>query len=391
MFGRKLTFADERQMRRFLKIHFESSGSGARLIPMEGMRGFSALLVFFVHFDALFRSYFRPGSFVSALAGVAGSFGHTGVDLFFVLSGFLIYGIVIQKQPSYWNFIWRRMRRLYPVFLAVLSLYLLLSVAFPSHSKLPGSSSQALMYVGANLLMLPGMTTIPAIITVSWSLSYEWFFYLTLPLVVTVFALRRWTAWWRIAFFILLAIAECILSWLRISGHVRLILFASGIILWELVDQGAPHILNAWTEYVVAAAFIMSILAIGLNGAKLGETVLVLSKVPHFYAPLLFVSLPLFCLYAMFYDGFLNRIFSWDYLRWMGNISYSFYLIHGLVLHGVRLIVNRFFPPTPRLALFDALLLVVCVSSTIFCGALLFIVVEKPLSWPKTEENRQRK
>jgi hypothetical protein len=29
------------------------------------------------------------------------------------------------------------------------------------------------MYIGANLLMLPGMTTIPAIITVSWSLSYE--------------------------------------------------------------------------------------------------------------------------------------------------------------------------------------------------------------------------
>jgi peptidoglycan/LPS O-acetylase OafA/YrhL len=62
-------------MRRFLKSHFESPDSGKRLIPMEGMRGFAALLVFFVHFDALFRPYFHPGSFAAILAEVAGRFG----------------------------------------------------------------------------------------------------------------------------------------------------------------------------------------------------------------------------------------------------------------------------------------------------------------------------
>jgi exopolysaccharide production protein ExoZ len=362
-------------------------GSRERLVAMEGMRGFAAILVFFVHFDALFRPYFRPDSFVAALAGVAGSFGHTGVDLFFVLSGFLIYGIVMKQHPSYLSFIWRRIRRLYPVFLLVLSLYLGLSIAFPSNSRLPASFPRALMYIGANLLMLPGMTAIPAIITVSWSLSYEWFFYLTIPFVIAIFRLRSWMAWQRVAFFILLAIVECVLWLLGMSGHIRLILFASGIILWELVDEGVPRILSAWLEYVVTATFILSILAIGLSGAKQGETVLVLSKVPHFYAPLLFVSLPLFSLYAMFFDGFLGRIFSWDCLRWMGNISYSYYLIHGLALHGVRLVVNHFFPPAPRSALFDVLLLVVCVSFTILCASLLFVVVEKPLSWPKTTRN----
>jgi exopolysaccharide production protein ExoZ len=205
--------------------------------------------------------------------------------------------------------------------------------------------------------------------------------------VFAVFALRRWTVWWRVAFFVLLAIAECILSSLGMSGHSELILFAAGIILWELVDQDAAQILNAWTEYIAAAAFLTSILAIGLVGAKHGEIAVALSKVPHFYAPLLFVSLPLFSLYAIFFDGFLARVFSWDYLRWMGNISYSYYLIHGLALQGVRLVVNRIFPPAPRLALFDVLLFVLCISFTIFCGALLFVVVEKPLSWPKSSRN----
>jgi peptidoglycan/LPS O-acetylase OafA/YrhL len=165
-------------------------------------------------------------------------------------------------------------------------------------------------------------------------------------------------------------------------GHIRLILFAAGIILWELVDHGVPRFLTAWTEYVVAAAFVVNILAIGLAGAKQGGTIIVLSKVSHFYSPSLFVSLLLFSLYAMFFNGFLNRVFSWDYLRWMGNISYAYYLSHGLTLHGVRLVVNRLFPPAPRPALFDLFLLLLCASSTIFCGALLFVVVEKPLSWP---------
>jgi exopolysaccharide production protein ExoZ len=245
------------------------------------------------------------------------------------------------------------------------------------------------MFIGANLLMLPGMTSIPAIITVSWSLSYEWFFYLTIPLVVAVFRLRRWMAWQRMAFFISLVIAEYTLWSFGMSGHVRLILFASGIILWELVNKGIPSTLGAWMEYVVIAVFILSMLAIGFSGWRHGGTVLVLSQLPNFYPPLLFVSLPLFCLYAMFFDGFLARIFSWDYLRWMGNISYSYYLIHGLALHGIRLVVNHFSPPGPRSALFDVLLLAVCVSLTIVCAAILFVIIEKPLSWSKNAKNYQ--
>jgi peptidoglycan/LPS O-acetylase OafA/YrhL len=185
----------------------------------------------------------------------------------------------------------------------------------------------------------------------------------------------------------LLVIVECILSSLGIAGHSELILFVAGIILWELVDQGAPRILNAWTEYIVAAVFLMNILAIGLVGATHGEIAVGLSKARHFYAPLLLLSLPSFSLYAMFFNGFLARIFSWSYLRWVGNMSYSYYLIHGLALNGVQLVVNHFFPPAPRLVVFDVLLFVLCISFTIFCGALLFVFVEKPLSWPKGARN----
>lgn len=371
-------------VRQFLKNRFENPGSSDRVIPMEGMRGFAALLVFFVHFNALFRPYLYPGSWTATAAAVASSFGHAGVDLFFVLSGFLIYGIIIRKHPAYSTFLRRRVRRLYPVFVVVLGMYVALSLLFQAQSKLPRSISQAVVYIGANLLMLPGMTRIPAIITVAWSLSYEWFFYVTVPLLVAALDLRRWSSRRRIVLFLLLPLAYTALWLLGLTGNVRMILFAAGIVLWELVDQEVPRKLPSWAEYVVAVAFLVNLLEIGLAGAKRGDAGLVLSYVPRYYAPTLFVTLLPFCLYAMFFSGFLSRIFSWDYLRWIGNISYSYYLIHGLTLHGVRFVMNRLFLPTPRSALFDAILLAACVLVTILCAAVLYLLVEKPLSWSNT-------
>ena len=347
---------------------------------MEGLRGLAALLVFFVHFNALFRPYIRPNSWQALAFGVAGTFGHTGVDLFFVLSGFLIYGIILEKHPKWSTFVYRRARRLYPVFLAVFALYLALSFLVPAESKLPHSAPAAIAYIGANLLMLPGMVpNIVPMITQAWSLSYEWFFYLSLPMLVAVVGMRRWSRAGRVTFFLLLPAVYC-LPFLH-RADARLMLFAAGILLWETVDAGVPQYLTSSGEYVVAAAFVINILIIGLVGARLGNTGVVLTQVPHFYAPSLFVTLLFFCLYAMFFKGFLARIFSWDYIRWMGNISYSYYLIHGLALHAVKVVLNRALPPSPRSALFDFMLLAVCLAFSIVCAALLFLWVEKPLSW----------
>jgi len=375
-------------MWQFLKNRFEAAGAGNRILPMEGLRGLAALLVFFVHFNGLFYPYIRPGSWMAAFSSTAGNLGHAGVDLFFVLSGFLIYRIVIEKHPKYRTFIWRRALRLYPVFLVVLGVYVGLSLLFPAESKLPHSILERVLFVGGNLLMLPGMTRMPAMITVAWSLSYEWFFYLTLPLLVAALGLRRWSSWQRIAFFLFLPLAYCVLWSLGLVGEIRLILFAAGIVLWELVDRQVPRRLSSSMEYFVAGAFLINLLAIGLNGAQHGETEIILSRVPNFYASSLFLTLIPFCMYAMFFDGFLKRLFSWDYLRWLGNISYSYYLIHGLALHGARLLVNRLFPPAPSSGLFDLLLLGGCVSFSIFCAAIVYLFVEKPLSWSKTASSR---
>src|SRR5262249_22853456 len=76
-------------------------------------------------------------------------------------------------------------RRLYPTFLFSFSIYLLFCLAVPSASKLPGTMEAKLVYIGANLLLLPALLHPPMIVQ-SWTLTYTCVFYLSLPLVVLI-------------------------------------------------------------------------------------------------------------------------------------------------------------------------------------------------------------
>src|SRR5262249_40238820 len=141
---------------------FEIQTGRSRLRPMEGMRGLSALLVFFVHYYALFGSRALPPALNHAFLFLA-TLGHCGVDVFFALSGFIIYGILIEKPVRYFAFVGRRIVRLYPVFSAVFIMYLVLDLAF-SVKPLPASFFPAMTYLLANFLMLPGMFPIVPLI-----------------------------------------------------------------------------------------------------------------------------------------------------------------------------------------------------------------------------------
>src|SRR5260370_15444203 len=98
--------------------------SGERLPVLDGLRGAAMLLVFLNHaIDAPFGlepAATRADAFVRAIAQA----GWIGVDLFFVLSGFLITGILLdtQDEPRWWsNFFRRRALRVFPLYYRVLA------------------------------------------------------------------------------------------------------------------------------------------------------------------------------------------------------------------------------------------------------------------------------
>src|SRR6266850_155027 len=95
----------------WLASYLENGSSTRRILPMEGQRGVAVALVFLVHYVSLFSRWLAPGSAGVELAEALKSIGHIGVDFFFVISGYLIYGIVMRKALDHREFALRRIER----------------------------------------------------------------------------------------------------------------------------------------------------------------------------------------------------------------------------------------------------------------------------------------
>jgi len=324
--------------------------------PMEGLRGVAVFMVFMVHYVSNVAPW-TPSN-IGHIAAAVHTIGSAGVDLFFVLSGYLIYGSLIANPQPFGPFIARRAQRIYPAFLVVLAVYVALSYMFPGESRIPDAPGAAALYLAQNVLLMPGMFPVEPIITVAWSLSYEMMFYLIVPLIVGWMALRRCPQQTR-ASVIAMATACCLLV---LDGeHQRIIMFCAGMAVFELVKSGRRP---------PPASVAMVSVAVGL-GTLLFDVSTELRRI------WLFIGLTLACWHCVASASWLTRVLSWSPLRWYGNMSYSYYLIHGLTLKFTFLLVGMLVPKGVSLV---AAMLAPAFLVTLVPAAMLFLLVERPLS-----------
>ncbi|HEV2911714.1 MAG TPA: acyltransferase [Pyrinomonadaceae bacterium] len=355
-----------------------------RNLPMEGLRGLAVTLVFFVHYHALFKVLADPASTTFAVSNFLGTIGLVGVDLFFVLSGYLIYGLIFAKPTRYATFIKRRIQRIYPTFLFVLAVYILLSALFPAENKIPSEPLSAAFYILQNVLLLPGLLDIKPIITVAWSLSYEFFYYLLIPFLVVVLGMRRWARSLRVLFFLAVSALYTIYCMVGAHSRIHLLMFVSGILLFEAMHTyGVAERGSTRLDYV--ALFVL-LLTFPLIYAVTDRPDLLpflnsSGEIKDIYRVLiLYVSFWLFTLCCFRSRSLLKRMFSWTPLRWLGNMSYSYYLIHALTLKGIALVVLRISPPAPLATAVFWVGLPVFFFMTLVSSTLLFITIEKRFS-----------
>jgi peptidoglycan/LPS O-acetylase OafA/YrhL len=226
----------------------------SRMQAMEGLRGLAILLVFLCHYDLIILAQLPIGPVLERFGRVVRDVGGTGVDLFFVLSGILIYRAVLKPNMKYSSFLARRAQRIYPTFLAVLMVYVAINVLLmtrlhinPEYQRIPRGLVHSVAYLLANVAFLPGLFPIRPIMNVAWSLSYEWFFYLLLPVVVVTTGIVSWRPRNRIALFFLLAFLFVSLTLLLPDAfhassnpirrsHVTLIMFLAGMIVSDALQ-----------------------------------------------------------------------------------------------------------------------------------------------------------
>jgi len=333
---------------------------------MEGMRGLAVFFVFIVHYATLVDPFLGNGILAHQIAVILRNIGNSGVDLFFVLSGYLIYGLLMRRHVPFTKYIGRRIQRIYPAFLAVFALYLILSVSYPEESKLPADTLTASVYIVQNMLLLPGLIDIEPIITVAWSLSYEVFYYLVIPLLIFLTSMRKWQRKTRVQFFATVTAAGFFFCAIN-GGHIRLLMFVAGILLYEAVDSETvktPPLLG-----LIALSIAVVTMPV-LKGIDANETWRFVT---------LYICFFLLCLECFSSDGVVSRIFSWTPLRWYGNMSYSYYLIHGLTLKAAFMLLAVAYPYPGWDGLFLVLLAPMFVIS-IIPATILFVTVEKRFS-----------
>ena len=357
---------------RWLTQHFElSRGGGADNVrPMEGLRGFAVFLVFLVHYVTLVNPWVAANPILLEFSSKLHSIGNAGVDLFFVLSGYLIYGSLIVRYQPFVGFMMRRVQRIYPAFITVFLTYIFLSFVFPAENKIPSGAINGTIYLIQNFFLLPGLFPIEPMITVAWSLSYEMFYYLVTPAIIGLFGLRKCRSIQRVLFFVAVAVAFFVFS-ATYGGPMRLNMFVSGILLLS----------------TPSGSFGLFALCIGLLGTLLPVTG---SSGSAIKVGFLFVSFFVLCLSCFLNPtAWLPRVFSWTPLRWLGNMSYSYYLLHGLVLKASFLFLTNLHPASgSESPLWFWILLPIMFSLTLIPTTVLFLAIERPLSLVSRSANR---
>ena len=194
---------------------------------IDGLRAFAILPVIFYHLDVPFFTG-----------------GYVGVDIFFVISGFLITSILLrdleQGKFSLWNFYERRCRRILPalIFSALLTCLLGVLILFPEDIRMMGRSLIATMLFLSNVLFYrqsgyfdTSAETKPLLHT--WSLAIEEQFYVVFPILFFIIFSKAHKHILTVLLF--LASFSCIFAIIQVYFSSAAAFFLMPARAWELL------------------------------------------------------------------------------------------------------------------------------------------------------------
>ena len=332
------------------------------LDALTGLRGIAAWMVVLYHIRLSLTGLF-PAPVIAGLGK-----GYLAVDLFFMLSGFVLWYNYADRlrqggMPATLDFFWRRFARIWPLHGLILAIFVLSALALLARGKDIAGYPFDLLPLHVLLVQNWGMTSALAWNHPAWSISTELAAYLVFPLFVSAL---RWT---RLPVAALLAICALLLGSIHLlfasNGFDNLGRDITGLGLWRCLLEFSTGCLlcmrwGHWREFRIASPLAALACAAAL------VTGLVVQLPETAFVPLAFAS----GLMALALSrSFITRLLGQGSLLYLGEISYSTYLAHFLLFK------QLFVGATLQLGwpgLFGFLALVLAASMALYC------FVEKP-------------
>lgn len=326
-----------------------------RSSPLDALRGILATSVVFHHFFITYQ-WKVSGAWIRPQSDILNNMGGVPVSLFFMITGFLFFGKVYKKSPDFLMILKSRIFRVFPLYVFLVFLVFLISFAEAGFFLVDGGklikelSKWALFKGGA----LNGFSDAKLVVAgVPWTLRYEWFFYLSLPILAV--AVNGKTSGWYLLGSVLMVFM--LFSGLKLE---LLFLFSFGFAP-VVIKREFPSVFG-----VVRGGFFACACMVLVFFAMMLETYSVVQMIVLGVA---------FLIVSLGNDVF--GVLRSSGLKFLGEISYSIYLLHGLVLYVMFSMADVFdFERWSLLAyeaLFPGVLLIVVLVS--LCT---YRVIEKP-------------
>ncbi len=317
--------------------------SARHVTALDGIRGIAVLLVMLLHYEVRRFNLGFPGA-RAVHAGI--SFGWAGVDLFFVLSGFLITGILLdaKERPFYFrNFYIRRTLRIFPVYYAFL---LVIFVVLPLLHAAPATPASIQLwywtYTTDFLVAIKGWAGTTLFAPHFWSLAIEEQFYLVWPLAILMLSRRQS----QVLCAALVVSALGLRCWI---GGAHGLLVASWVLPFTRMDTLAIGAFLAlmvrWPSDFrsVVARFrplglILAVLLIGMigwRGGPQGDRLVgtvglsLVAVVFGWFVVEAYVAAP---------EARLARLLSNRPLVWLGRRSYAMYVVHHPIMTALTMV-----------------------------------------------------
>ena len=311
---------------------------------LEGFRGMACLLVFFSHFYSY--QFSANSNFFGVIYNQILPLGWCGVDAFFVLSGFLITGILLDnKEDSHYftNFYGRRILRIFPLYyFALLLVFVILRPIFSqdeTYLNLENLQSWYWFYLQNWQATFHGLGSYN-ILSHFWSLAVEEQFYLFWPLIIYLVPKRFLGG--TIAFFIVFPIVlRNILLFQHLPSADLKIIYVNTFCRVDSLVIGATIAFIARSEYwlpwlirsirLLLALSFCGLAAIFISQGELGSINPLVQSFGYSLLAIFFGSLLVSSLSLPENHSFV-QILSWSPLRQLGRISYGFYVYHFPIL-----------------------------------------------------------